>query len=284
MNGSNLTKKDGSEREIEKPSNEEEKHQRKILGKLKPEVYSNFEDFVFGIPGKGQHDAIEKFEEYRDNGYQWVAKLDVKDCFDSIGPKKALSLIDYSFEGIPEISERDGLPEGHPLSSLLEEIYLDQLDKKIASWTKNGCKVIRWRDDIWLMSKTKKEVLSYAYSLNSFAQELGLDLDMDSRTEVKHVNQGVEILGFTVSGKSKGPSPKNIRKHKKCIINFQDGILKSLRNSDYEKAVKLRERLKATQEGHKRYFQLTDKEYKIQYNTIINTIDTMDTMKGTVYN
>lgn len=240
MGVNNLTKKDGSERNIENPPEEVKKHQRQVIDELTPQVYSDFEDFVFGIPGKGQHDALDKFEEYRDSGYQWVANLDVKDCFNSINPKEALPLIDYSFEDIPEISERERLPQGHPLSPLLADVYLNQLDKKIASWVENGCKVIRWRDDIWLMARTKQEAISYAYSLDSFAQELGLDFDMDSRMEVKHVNQGIEILGFAVDRWSKGPSFKNIRRQKERVIHYLNEILMCLRNSEYDSVNELR--------------------------------------------
>ncbi|KXA92428.1 hypothetical protein AKJ38_03150 [candidate division MSBL1 archaeon SCGC-AAA259I14] len=195
-------KKNGDPREIEEPPEPVKKFQKTIMEKLRQNV--DFEDFSYCRKDKGPKRALTKFEEYRDYGFRWIASIDVKNCFPSIDPDKAIGLLDTRLN-IPEISGRDGLPQGHPISPFLANVYLDQWDKKVSSW--NDCQVIRYMDDIWLMCKYEEEAISHS----NLAEDILADLGLEVRKKVQHVNEGINCLGYIIYQDYKKINPEKIR-------------------------------------------------------------------------
>jgi len=113
-----------------------------------------------------------------------------------------------------------GLSQGHPLSPLLCNIYLDLFDKKMERHVRPSqirdldFRFLRFVDDIWLMTRNKKALELYTSRALQVLDELGFK----SRVQIQHVNEGIDVLGFTVRRWSICPSAKSLtRLHRRLI-------------------------------------------------------------------
>ena len=123
----------------------------------------NFSENSFGFrPRRGVQDAIRKDESYINEGYTWVVDIDLEKFFDKVNhdilmyklskdikDKRVLKLIrKYLQSGIMingiVTSSEVGTPQGGPLSPLLSNIMLDELDRELE---KRGHKFCRYADD-----------------------------------------------------------------------------------------------------------------------------------------
>lgn len=137
--------------------------QQAIAQVLSPIFEENFSDSSYGFrPLRGAHDAVKKSREYIEQGYTWVVDIDLEKFFDRVNhdilmsriarkteDKKVLKLIrKYLESGVLinglKVSTEEGTPQGGPLSPLLANILLDDLDKELE---KRGHKFCRYADD-----------------------------------------------------------------------------------------------------------------------------------------
>ena len=125
-------------------------------------------------PGRSAHQAVKAARKYVESGLRWVVDIDLEKFFDrvhhdtlmslvkrKVGDREALCLIDsYLKAGILEggvTSPRvEGTPQGGPLSPLLSNILLDELDKELE---RRGHKFCRYADDcnIYVATRTSGE-------------------------------------------------------------------------------------------------------------------------------
>jgi group II intron reverse transcriptase/maturase len=123
----------------------------------------SFSDNSYGFrPNRSAKDAIEKARIYITDGYRWVVDIDLENFFDRVNhdilmyklskeikDKRVLKLIRRYLQsgimigGIVTKSE-NGTPQGGPLSPLLSNIMLDELDKELE---RRGHKFCRYADD-----------------------------------------------------------------------------------------------------------------------------------------
>lgn len=142
---------------------------------LSPIFDPTFSDASFGFrPGRGTHDAIVRAREHMAAGHRWVVDLDLEKFFDNVNhdvlmarvarrvKDKALLLLIRRFlqAGMMEgglVSPREkGTPQGGPLSPLLSNILLDDLDKELE---RRGHRFVRYADDcnVYVQSKAAGE-------------------------------------------------------------------------------------------------------------------------------
>ena len=125
-------------------------------------------------PGRSAHQAIKAARKYVESGLRWVVDIDLEKFFDrvhhdtlmslvkrKVGDRLVLSLIDsYLKAGILEggltTARLEGTPQGGPLSPLLSNILLDELDKELE---RRGHKFCRYADDcnIYVATRTSGE-------------------------------------------------------------------------------------------------------------------------------
>lgn len=134
-----------------------------------------FSDHSFGFRlGRGTHDAMERAREHIAAGHRWVVDMDLEKFFDRVNhdilmsrlarrikDKRLLLLIRrYLQAGMLEgglVSPRvEGTPQGSPLSPLLSNILLDELDQELE---RRGHRFVRYADDcnIYVQSKRSGE-------------------------------------------------------------------------------------------------------------------------------
>src|SRR5699024_2536682 len=131
-----------------------------------------FSDYSYGFrPGKSAHQAVKQAARYVKAGKEWVVDIDLEKFFDKInhdrlmqrlskgiGDKRLLVLInEYLKAGMMAdglLSQRTaGTPQGGPLSPLLSNIVLDELDKELE---RRGHHFCRYADDCNIFVGSKK--------------------------------------------------------------------------------------------------------------------------------
>ena len=137
--------------------------QQAILQVLQPRFDPTFSKHSYGFrPGKSAHDAIRAAQRYIQEGRQWVVDLDLEKFFDRVNhdvlmsrlakrieDKRLLKLVRaYLNAGIMVngvvIERPEGTPQGGPLSPLLANVLLDEVDKELE---KRGHAFCRYADD-----------------------------------------------------------------------------------------------------------------------------------------
>jgi RNA-directed DNA polymerase len=137
--------------------------QQALLQVLQPHFDPTFSDNSFGFrPGRSAHQALEKAREHIAAGHRWVVDMDLEKFFDRVNhdvlmsrlarrieDKRILRLIRrYLRAGMMEdglVSQRtEGTPQGGPLSPLLSNILLDELDKELE---RRRHRFVRYADD-----------------------------------------------------------------------------------------------------------------------------------------
>jgi group II intron reverse transcriptase/maturase len=158
-----IPKPDGGVRELGIPTVVDRLIQQSLLQVLDPLFDPTFAASSYGFrPGKSAHQALEAARQYVAEGYDWVVDLDLEKFFDRvnhdmlmgrlakrIGDKRVLRLIrEYLEAGVlidgVAIAKGEGTPQGGPLSPLLANILLDDLDKLLE---KRGHRFCRYADD-----------------------------------------------------------------------------------------------------------------------------------------
>jgi RNA-directed DNA polymerase len=137
--------------------------QQALLQVLQPIIDPTFSDASFGFrPHRSAHEAVQRAQQHVAAGYRWVVDMDLEKFFDRvnhdvlmarvvrrISDKRVLRLIRrYLQAGIMEgglMSPRtEGTPQGGPLSPLLSNILLDDLDRELE---RRGHRFVRYADD-----------------------------------------------------------------------------------------------------------------------------------------
>ncbi|WP_434796521.1 group II intron reverse transcriptase/maturase [Terrisporobacter vanillatitrophus] len=171
-----------------------------------------FSNSSYGFrPNRSQHQAIKKSLEYINEGYKWVVDMDLEKFFDKVNhdilidrlsrqikDKRVLDLIrKYLKSGIMLngviVSNEEGTPQGGPLSPLLSNIMLDEVDKELE---RRGHKFCRFADDCNIYVKSRKAGLRVLNSIKKLIEnELKLKIN-EKKSAVDLVSRR-KFLGFS---------------------------------------------------------------------------------------
>jgi RNA-directed DNA polymerase len=162
-------------------------------------------------PGRNAHQATKQAQEYIREGYEWVVDIDLDRFFDRVNhdmlmarvarvvkDKRVLRLIRAYLEsgviinGVVMDTE-EGTPQGGPLSPLLSNIMLDDLDKELE---KRGHKFARYADDCNIYVKTQRAGERVMQSVGTFL-ERKLKLKVNQKKSKVDRAQRVKFLGFS---------------------------------------------------------------------------------------
>jgi RNA-directed DNA polymerase len=136
--------------------------------------------------GRSAHQAVEKAREYVSQGYRWVVDIDLEKFFDRVNHDILMSRIARKVEdkrvlrltrrylqagimrGGLETARTEGTPQGSPLSPLLSNILLDELDKELE---RRGHKFVRYADDCNIYVKSRRAGERVMESITSFLEQ-----------------------------------------------------------------------------------------------------------------
>jgi RNA-directed DNA polymerase len=172
VRGVQIPKPGGGKRQLGIPTAVDRVVQTAILQVLNPILDPTFSESSFGFrPGRSPQQALEQASRYVAEGREWVVDMDLEKFFDRvnhdilmsrlarrIGDKRLLRLIRRFLEaGLMQhgvcIVREEGTPQGGPLSPLLANLLLDDLDRELE---KRGHRFCRYADDCNIYVRSQK--------------------------------------------------------------------------------------------------------------------------------
>ena len=270
-----IPKPDGGVRSLGIPTVQDRMIQQAIAQVLSKLYEPTFSESSFGFrPNRGAKNAIKQSETYINQGYKWVVDMELEKFFDKVNhnilmgklekkikDKRLLKLIRKYLEsgvlinGI-KVSSEEGTAQGGPLSPLLANIMLDDVDKELE---KRGHKFCRYADDCNIYVKSKRAGLRVMDSITRIIEnELKLKVNKD-KSAVDIVSKR-KFLGFSfyfVKGVAK------IRIHEKSIKRFKEKV-KSITNRNRGISMDLRLlKLNDSIKGWINYFGIANAKRKL---------------------
>jgi RNA-directed DNA polymerase len=208
-----IPKPNGGKRTLGIPTVKDRLIQQAIHQELNRFYDPLFSTHSYGFrPGRSAHQAVLKASEYVKAGKEWVVDIDLEKFFDKInhdrlmqrlskgiGDKTLLRLIrSYLTAGVMEgglsTQRISGTPQGGPLSPLLSNVVLDELDKELESRGHDFC---RYADDCNIFVGSKKAGERVMLSMIDFIEnKLKLKVNL-KKSGVRHCSE-VKFLGYTL--------------------------------------------------------------------------------------
>lgn len=208
-----IPKPGGGERQLGIPTVVDRLVQQAILQVLEPIFEPKFSVSSYGFrPKRSAHDALKQAKQYVEEGYNYVVDMDLEKFFDRvnhdilmsrlarvIGDKELLKTIrGYLTAGIMQdgvvMTRYEGTPQGGPLSPLLSNILLDELDKELE---RRGHKFCRYADDQNIYVRSKRAGERVYTSVKKFLEtKLKLKIN-DKKSAVAKVAER-QFLGYCI--------------------------------------------------------------------------------------
>jgi group II intron reverse transcriptase/maturase len=207
-----IPKPDGDSRTLGIPTVVDRFIQQALLQALNPMYDPGFSANSFGFrPGRNAHQAVRQAKEYIAQGYEWVVDIDLEKCFDRINhdilmgrlarritDKRILRLIrGYLQAGVMVngvVQERyEGTPQGGPLSPLLSNILLDELDQELE---RRGHKFCRYADDCNIYVRSERAGKRVMETIEGFLWKR-LKLKVNQQKSAVAKPQERQFLGFS---------------------------------------------------------------------------------------
>jgi group II intron reverse transcriptase/maturase len=207
-----IPKPDGGVRQLGIPTVQDRLIQQAIAQVLTPMFEAVFSPHSYGFrPGRSAHQAIRKSQEYIQEGYEWVVDIDLEKFFDRVNhdmlmarvvrvvkDKRVLKLIraylnsGAMLNGVVMETE-EGTPQGGPLSPLLSNIMLNDLDRELEE---RGHKFVRYADDCNIYVKTQRAGERVMESVTKYLEKK-LKLKVNPKKSKVERATRVKFLGFS---------------------------------------------------------------------------------------
>ncbi len=207
-----IPKDNGKKRQLGIPTVVDRLVQQAINQVLMPHYERKFSKTSFGFrPRKSCHDALHKAQKIIDEGYVYVVDLDLERFFDMVSHSKLIEILGRSIKdgrvislihkylrsgvmnhGVFEMNEK-GTPQGGPLSPLLSNIMLNELDKELE---RRNHPFVRYADDTMIFCKSKRAAQRVKASITRFIENK-LHLKVNKEKTVVSYVRGVKYLGYS---------------------------------------------------------------------------------------
>ena len=239
--------------------------QQAVLQVLQRKWDPTFSEHSYGFrPGRSTHQAVAKAQEHICAGYRVVVDLDLEKFFDRVNhdklmgevakritDKRVLKLIRAFLKaGVMEgglVSPSvEGTPQGGPLSPLLSNIVLDELDRELE---RRGHRFVRYADDCNIYVRSLRAGQRVMESITQFITER-LKLKVNSEKSAVAVPQERKFLGFSFTGQAE---PKR-RIAPKAVKRFKERVREITRRRKGNSVGKRIEELKRYLTGWRGYF------------------------------
>ena len=211
IRGKEIPKRNGKKRMLGIPTVVDRMLQQAVSRVLMPQYEYMFSEYSFGFrPQRNTLQAVQKSLGYINSGYQHIVDIDLKGFFDEVDHSLLLNSL-YREIKCPVtlqlirrwlrapiwvngqlVKRRKGLPQGSPLSPLLSNIMLHELDKEME---KRGLHFVRYADDFSIYCKTRQEARKGGNAIYVFLRDkLKLPINREKSGIRRPVN--FKILGY----------------------------------------------------------------------------------------
>ncbi len=263
-----IPKPDGGERELGIPTVTDRLIQQALLQVLQPILDPTFSEHSYGFrPGRRAHDAVLAAQSYVQSGRRIVVDVDLEKFFDRvnhdilidrlqkrIGDAGVIRLIRaYLDSGIMidgVVQQRyQGTPQGGPLSPLLANVLLDEVDKEL---DRRGHCFVRYADDANVYVRSRRAGARVMALLRRLYGKLRLTVN-EAKSAVASV-LGRKFLGYSFWVAKGGVVKRRVAD--KAMATFKQQVRELTRRSGGRSMVAVVERLRLYLLGWKAYFGL----------------------------
>jgi group II intron reverse transcriptase/maturase len=212
--------KPGGQRGLGIPNVVDRLVQQAVHQVLSPHYEPTFHGSSHGFrPGKSCHTAIAEAKKYLEEGGEWVVDLDLEKFFDRVNHDRLLSRLEQRVKDhrllrlirrmlkakvvMPDgvaVSTEEGTPQGGPLSPLLSNIVLDELDRELSQ---RGHRFVRYADDCNIYVSSERSAKRVMASVARFI-ESRLKLKVNARKSAVARPEERHFLGFRLRREPKG--------------------------------------------------------------------------------
>lgn len=207
-----IPKDNGKKRQLGIPSVVDRVIQQAISQVLTLIHDRTFSNSSFGFrPKRSCHHALRKVQEHVNDGYKHAIDLDLEKFFDTVNHSKLIEILSrtikdnrllslihkYLNAGVVIYNKFEestlGVPQGGPLSPLLSNIMLNELDKELEN---RGHRFVRYADDCMILCKSKRAAQRTKESIIKFIEDkLFLKVNKE-KTKVGYI-KGLKFLGYS---------------------------------------------------------------------------------------
>ena len=274
-----IPKPDGGVRKLGIPTVIDRIIQQAMSQQLIPIYEPKFSDGSFGYrPGRSAKDAVQRIEEYAEQGYTKAVVLDLSKYFDTLNHELLVNILRrdvkderviqmikrYLRSGVMEngvvVKTEEGSPQGGNLSPLLANVYLNEFDQE---FNKRGVPCIRYADDIVLLAKSERASERLLESSTKYLEgTLKLKVNREkSRTVSVFAIRNFKYLGFCFGKSGKGIY---VRVHGKSWKKAKEKLRKLTSRSRCGSIVKTMERIKEYMRGWLNYYSMADMKNNVE--------------------
>jgi group II intron reverse transcriptase/maturase len=265
-----IPKPDGGVRLLGIPTVLDRLIQQALAQVLSPSFEPRFSAHSYGFrPGRSAHQAVQAAQAYVQQGYDWVVDIDLEKFFDRVNhdllmarvarvvkDKRVLRLIRRYLEsgvlvnGVVHDTE-EGTPQGGPLSPLLANILLDDLDKELE---RRGHRFVRYADDCNLYVQSQRAGERVLESVRRFLeQKLKLKVN-EKKSAVARAGKR-KFLGFSLF---KRDGAVRVRVASQALTRMKDTLRHLTRRTRHGTLDEILERINRQVSGWVGYFRLAD--------------------------
>jgi RNA-directed DNA polymerase len=207
-----IPKPSGGRRMLGIPTVQDRLIQQAMQQKLSPIFEPTFSENSYGFrPGRSAHDAVRAAQNYIQEGYTWSVDIDLERFFDTVNhdrlmarmketvkDKKVLRLVNkYLKAGVMAngvvMETVSGTPQGSPLSPLLSNIVLTELDRKLEE---RGHRFVRYADDCNIYVRSERSAERVLASTKRFIEKR-MRLKVNEEKSTVNPATKSKFLGFS---------------------------------------------------------------------------------------
>lgn len=265
-----IPKPDGSERQLGIPSVLDRLIQQALLQVLQPQIDPSFSAHSYGFrPGRNAHQAVRQAKAYVQAGRRYVVDVDLEKFFDRVHHDVLMSRLEkriddarvlrlirrYLQSGVlvngVVVERYEGTPQGGPLSPLLANVLLDEVDRALE---RRGHAFVRYADDCNVYVRSRRAGARVLASLRKLYGRLKLRINETKSAVAKATAR--KFLGFSFYVAA-GQVVK-VRVAPQALRKYKVRIRQLTRRSGGKSLEQVVDGLRAYLPGWKQYFRLSE--------------------------